>query len=180
MADEKKEPWLNWLAMTTVLFAVLATLSTFKGGSYSTKSLLYQSQASDQWAYFQSKSIKSYIYEAQKDRYESELKYSEPKLSDVQQKHYNEKITAFGEKLKKYESEKKTIAAEAKKLEQQRDEAKNHSQAFGMAVIFLQIAILIGSISALMKKKTLWYISIAIGVAGVFNFINGFMLFLSV
>ena len=28
MAEEKKEKWLNYLALTTVIFAVCATLST--------------------------------------------------------------------------------------------------------------------------------------------------------
>ncbi|MEO5356759.1 MAG: DUF4337 domain-containing protein [Nitrospirae bacterium YQR-1] len=180
MADEKKEPWLNYLAMTTVLFAVLATLSTFKGGNYSTKSLLFQSQASDQWAYFQAKSIKSYLYEGQKDRYETELNFSESELSASGIKHYNEKIAFFGEKIKKYDSEKAAISAEAKKLEKLREDAQQHSRAFGMAIIFLQIAILIGSISALMKKKSLWLVSIVIGSAGILYFINGFLLFLPV
>ena len=31
MADDKKEAWLNYLALTTVVFAVCATLATFKG-----------------------------------------------------------------------------------------------------------------------------------------------------
>jgi len=50
MAEEKKEPWLNYLAMTTVLFAVCATLSTLKGGGYGSKAIMSQSQASDEWA----------------------------------------------------------------------------------------------------------------------------------
>ncbi len=58
MAEEKKETWLNYLAITTVVFAVCATLSTLKGGSFSTRSVMSQSQASDQWSYFQAKSIK--------------------------------------------------------------------------------------------------------------------------
>jgi Domain of unknown function (DUF4337) len=59
MAEEKKEAWLNYLALMTVIFAVCATLSTFKGGGYSTRSVMSQSQASDEWAFYQSKSIKS-------------------------------------------------------------------------------------------------------------------------
>jgi len=52
MADEKekKEPWLNYLALTTVVLAVCATLSTFKGGGYSTRSVINQSHATNQWA----------------------------------------------------------------------------------------------------------------------------------
>jgi hypothetical protein len=52
MAEEKKELWLNYLALTTVILAVGATLATFKGGQYSTRSVLSQSQASDQWTFF--------------------------------------------------------------------------------------------------------------------------------
>ncbi len=74
MAEEKKEPWLNYLALTTVILAVCATLSTFKGGGFSTRSVLSQTQASDQWAYYQAKSIKGYLYELQKEKLELELK----------------------------------------------------------------------------------------------------------
>ena len=68
MAEEKKEQWLNYLALTTVIFAVCATLATFKGGGFSTKSIMSQSQASDEWALYQSKSIKSYLYQMQADK----------------------------------------------------------------------------------------------------------------
>jgi len=35
MAEEPKEKWLNYIALTTVILAVCATLSTFKGACYS-------------------------------------------------------------------------------------------------------------------------------------------------
>ena len=73
MRDEKKEVWLNYLALTTVIFAVCATLSTFKGGGFSTRSVISQAQASDEWAYFQAKGIKSYIYQVQVDKLELDL-----------------------------------------------------------------------------------------------------------
>lgn len=47
VAEEKKEPWLNYLALMTVMLAVCATLAIFKGGGSSTRSVLAQSQASD-------------------------------------------------------------------------------------------------------------------------------------
>jgi len=74
MADDKKEPWLNYLALTTIIFAVAATLSTFKGGGYSTRSMLSQEQASNKWSYYQSKSLKLYLYETQKDVLELDTK----------------------------------------------------------------------------------------------------------
>jgi hypothetical protein len=56
--------------------------------------------------------------------------------------------------------------------------AQKHSQAFGMAVIFLQIAILLSSIAALLKKKIVWTLGLVTGVLGIMYFVNGFFLFL--
>jgi hypothetical protein len=44
-------------------------------------------------------------------------------------------------------------------------------------VIFLQIAILLCSISALMKKKPLWILGSVTGLVGSLYFVNGFFLF---
>lgn len=62
MVDDKTAPWLNLLALTTVILDVCATLATFKGGGHSTRMVLSQSQASDQWAYYQAKGIKGIAY----------------------------------------------------------------------------------------------------------------------
>lgn len=177
MAAEKKESWLNYLALTTVILAVCATLSTFKGGGYSTRSVMSQTQASDQWAYFQSKSIKSYIYEMQKDKLELELKAAGGKLSTDVSAEYATRIDDYGKKIAKYDKEKSEIQTEAKKFESIRNDAQKHSQIFGIAVIYLQIAILLSSIAALLKKKILWVFGVAVGCAGVVYFANGFLLF---
>lgn len=178
MAEEKKEKWLNYLALTTVIFAVCATLSTFKGGSFSTRSVLSQAQASDQWAYYQSKSIKSYIYDVQKEKLELELKAAGPRISAPLRDEYMKKIETYTKRIKKYDEEKAKIDQDARGLEKIRDDAQKHSQAFGMAVIFLQIAILLSSIAALLKKKPVWVIGLVTGVFGIVYFINGFLLFM--
>jgi hypothetical protein len=177
MAEEPKEQWLNYLALTTVILAVCATLSTFKGAGYSTRSVLAQTQAANQWAYYQSKSIKGYLYENQKESMGLELKKDKAKVSKVLLAEYEKKIAAYSEKLKRYEEEKAVIAQEAKKLESIRDDAQQHSQVFGMAVIFLQIAILLSSIAALLKKRNVWLLAMGCGVVGIAYFANGFLLF---
>jgi hypothetical protein len=177
MADEKKEPWLNYLALTTIIFAVCATLSTFKGGGFSTKSVLSQEQASNKWSYFQSKSLKLYLHETQKDLLALEIKRI-PKGETETIAAYQKQIDGYDESIKRYESEKGDIKKEAESFEKLRDEAQVHSKAFGMAVIFLQIAILLSSIAALVKRKYIWVLGMAIGVVGIFFFVDGFLLFL--
>lgn len=177
MAEEKKETWLNYLALTTVILAVCATLSTFKGGGFSTRSVMSQTQASDQWAYFQSKSIKSYIYEMQRDKMELELKAGGGRLPPAVVAEYDQRIADYSKKIAKYDQEKTEIQNEAKRFETVRNDAQKHSQIFGIAVIYLQIAILLSSIAALIKKKPVWLLGVLVGLVGVVYFANGFLLF---
>jgi len=176
MADDKKEPWLNYLALTTIIFAVAATLSTFKGGGFSTRSVLSQEQASNKWAYYQSKSLKSYIYETQKDMLElTTLRVG--KNENGVKEAFEKKMADYEKSIKRYDKEKTEIKKDAEKFEIQRDDAQSHSKVFGMAVIFLQISILLSSIAALIKRKYIWYIATATGAVGLLYFANGFFLF---
>ena len=176
MADEKKEPWLNYLALTTVIFAVCATLSTLKGGGYGSRAVMSQSQASDQWAFFQAKSIKGYAYDLQKEKFEIDLKAMRP--SKVLAGEYEKRIAAYKEKIERYEKEKEDIKKTAEVLESMSDDAQRHSGAFCMSAMFLQIAILLSSIAALMKQKYFWYLGMAAGCFGLVYFANGFLLFM--
>ena len=177
MAEEKKEPWLNYLALTTVILAVCATLSTFKGGGFSTRSVLSQTQASDQWAYYQAKSIKGYLYELQKEKLELEHQLLGPKAPASLREEYQKKIDGYTKNIKRYNDEKAQIEKDARKFEAIKDDATIHAQTFGMAVIFLQISILLSSIAALMKKKPVWILGLLTGAVGLFYFANGFFLF---
>jgi len=172
MSEDKKERWLSYVSISTILFAVCATLSTFKGGQYSTKTVLNQLNVANSWAYYQSKDLKSYLHEIQKDQLELAIKHSP--LPREAAEEYKRKIAAYDEKITKYDVQKKDIEHDAKAYEQDIKLTQAHSQDFGMAVIFLQIAILLASISALMKKISLWYGSLSVGSIGIVYFCNGF------
>lgn len=178
MADEKdkKEPWLNYLALCTVILAVCATLSTFKGGGFSTRSVMSQAQASDQWAFFQAKSVKLNLYELQKEKLQMELIGHAMPKSETEA--YQKAIEGYQHKIEKYEKEKEDIKLEAKRLEGARDEAQMHSKTFGIAIIYLQIAILLSSIAGLLKKKPVWLAGLAVGALGLVYFADGFFMFL--
>jgi hypothetical protein len=178
MAEEKKEKWMTYMAITTILIAVAATLSTFKGGGFSTRSLLNQTKASDQWAFYQSKSIKSYIYDMRRENLELQVEsLAKEKGNESLEKKYGEMIADYTLKVKNYEKEKEDISAVAKGFENLRDESKKHSDKFGIAVIFLQISILLSSIATLSKKRFVWICGIILGAFGILYFIDGFFLF---
>jgi hypothetical protein len=178
MAEEKKEKWTTYLALTTVLIAVCATLSTFKGGGYGSKSLMNQTKASDQWAFYQAKGIKSYLFENQIDNLEiqKDLITKTPNAKETLDK-YQAKIDAYKKKLAQYDLDKAEIKKNAEAFIKDGEMFKKHGDAFGIAVIFLQISILLSSIAALTHRNMVWYFSLLVGIAGVFYFFNGFFLF---
>lgn len=177
MAEEKKEPWLNWLALTTVVLAVCATMATFKGGGFSTRSILRQSQASDKWAHYQSKSIKGNLFEQSAERLELDLKVLGPKAPKEIASEYQQRLESYRKEITRYNTEKGDLFKEARKLEGERDDAQKHGAPFGYAVIFLQISILLSSIAALLKKQPVWWLGLVVGVVGLVFFANGFFLF---
>ena len=173
--EEKRDKWLNFLALTTVIIALGATMSTLSVGKFSNRGILKQTQASNQWAYYQAKSIKAYLYELQKEKLETDLKLS-PNIEEGVRNEYEQRIKNYGEQIRRYEQEKIDIQGQAKSLEKERDQAMVHSQQFGLAVIFLQLAILMSSIASLMRKKLMWVVGLMVGLLGFLYFANGYLL----
>ena len=160
---EQREWWTKYTAVSLVFVAVLAAVATQWAGKYSSRTLVelnnatfLQAEASDQWSYYQAKSIKQNLYEA---------------LSEVAPKEAGAGATngaaAFAAKVPKYGKEKEEIREKAEALEKKRDAARDaasqssqHSGAMGTAVSVFQIAIALGSISLVTKKRPLWYLAL--------------------
>ena len=74
-AAEHRSQWIVYLSLSTALIAVLAAIAALESGTYSNQALmqknealLTQTKASDQWAYYQAKSVKAAIYATQAAR----------------------------------------------------------------------------------------------------------------
>jgi len=55
----EKDKWVIWVAMTTAVIAVLAAITGLLAGDHADEAMLSQIHASDQWAFYQAKGIKS-------------------------------------------------------------------------------------------------------------------------
>ena len=157
------------IALTALILAICATFSSLYAGGNASKGILAQNQASDGWAYYQAKGLKKSICQAQLD--EIELKYDEAvpeKLAAVKKK--------YEETIARYDQEQAEISAEAKQKEIQRDHFLELNRGFAGALTYLQIAILLVSLAALVKQLYFWYIGIAVGLFGVYHFIVTMMI----
>lgn len=175
---EKRESWTKYTSLSLVCIAVLAAVATQWGGKYSSRVLVAlndstfnQAKASDQWSYYQAKSIKQNLYEVGRDQL--------TKAGEVADAGTEKQIAAFGAKVAKYETDKKQIQADAEKLEKIRDEARTaanvasqHGSGMGTAVSIFQISIALGSICLVVKRKPLWYLSLLLGLGGLAEMIH--------
>jgi len=172
MADEKKEKWLNWLALTTLIFSAAATLGSSKAGGYSGKAMSEQILASDQWAFYQAKSIKQHTVGVQCEA----LKLAMLPVPEPIQAKYQETIDRITKEVSRYDAEKKDIKTSAGDHEKNRDVSAKFAGLFGRAVLYLQVAIIVSALAALMKKQPLWLVSFVPGIIGMIYFIRAFWL----
>jgi len=168
-AKEKREQWTKYVSLTMVVIAVLAAIATLKGGAFSTRTLkemneatFNQAKASDQWAFYQAKSIKQNLYQIELDRLAAAPAPDAAALTKMQAK------------IDKYDKDKADITIDTKKFEKARDEARKkatseaeHSREMGLSITLFQVAIALGATALIVKKKPLWVVSTIFGILAV-------------
>jgi hypothetical protein len=90
---------------------------------------------------------------------------------------YQKIIQDYDKQIKRYEVEKAEIKTVAEKLAKSKEDAQTRAGNFGYALIFLQISIMLCSVSALTKKKPLFFIDLVLSLGGVFFFSDAIWLF---
>ncbi len=174
--SEQKEKWQGWLALSTAIMAVLAALTTLYMGKYSSRAIMAQGQESDQWAYYQAKSIKGHTYEVNLKTLE--LQYlTQKELPAEAAAEYRKTLGKFGEEIKRYDVEKKEIKEKAEGIAKAKLKAQEMGGNFAYSLIFLQIALMLSSIASLTKRHYLWYIALVCNVGWLFFFLDAWLLF---
>jgi hypothetical protein len=176
MVDLPKEKWINWVALTTTILAVCASLASLRSGSYSTRTTLHTTMETNAWSYFQAKSIKQHTLQNQLDLFEvMAARETDPAARAAIEK----KAESYKADIARYDKEKADIKQEAESLGAKEGVYKLQAGNFGMSAMLLQIAIMMSSIGALVKLRRLWYLGMCVGVVGLFYMVNGFFLFTS-
>jgi len=63
-AEHGGDPWISWVALSTAILAVLAAIAGLLSGKHVNEAMMNQIEASDQWNYYQAKSIKASVLDA--------------------------------------------------------------------------------------------------------------------
>lgn len=173
---EEKEKWHGWLALSTAVMAVLAALTTLYMGKFSSRAIMAQGQETNQWSYYQAKSIKGHTYEINLKT--MQLQYIALKGANAETAaEYQKTMDGYKNEITRYEAEKKEIKAKAEEIAKGKLKAQDMGGNFAYALIFLQIALMLASISSLTKRKYLWYIALGCNVGWLFFFLDAWLLF---
>lgn len=174
MAELLAEKWLKGVAVTTTVLAVCASVSGSRGTTCMAKTQLLTSQQANEWAYYQAKSIKQNLLEAQKTNFEIQTVVAQ---SPEQRALLQQQIDGAAADIRRYEEEKIQIKAQADKYTEENEKVAKQATQYSLSVVFLQIGIMLSSVSALLKRRWMWIVGMIIGVVGMVFLANGFLLF---
>jgi len=156
---------LRTIALTTALFAALAAIASLEAGgtvnealALKTEATQLQAEASDQWSYYQAKGLKAAVADAQKNIWLALDKAPPADLATNAQRYLDDQKTSR-EKAEALEHERDAKTAESNAL-------MHRHHYFADAVALLQVAIALGAIAALTRRRAAWVGSAILGVIG--------------
>ncbi len=167
-AEEAKErKHLAPVSLTMAILAVLVATVSLMGHRAHTEEILLQTRATDQWAYYQAKNMRRNNLEALDDVLTA-LENTKAERAVEVQKHFHEEID-------KYRDQQKDIQAEARGLEAEVAHATRRADRFDLGEVFLEIALVVTSITLLTDNRTYWYLGFVLAAVGVVAAGSGFL-----
>ena len=152
------------IALMTAILATVGALISYQSGSaqneamfLKNESILKQAEASDQWTFYQSKSMKSHLDES------TAALTTDPEV----------KARFLADKTKEEEAkaeiqiEAKKLQAESRKLSEESEAKLKPHERLALALTFLQIAIALAAITVLTKRRWLLWGSVASAAMGL-------------
>jgi uncharacterized protein DUF4337 len=166
--EHENHPLVLPVSLTISILAVFVAAVTLLGHRTATEQLLLQSQATDQWAYFQAKNIRLHEMQTMVDLLGAIVPADKEKNEALREKYQKE--------VERYEADKDAIGEKAKDLEKERDTLGRRVDRFDGGEVLVEIGLVICSITLLTKKKAFWISGVLISAAGLVLAITGLMI----
>jgi len=180
LEEQKKDVFSKRVALCTALFAVMLAITSLGGNNAAKDMMLSQQQASNQWAFYQSKVMREHLYRVEQQKAAALLLERGASMNPQAREQYEKNRQSYAAEEKRYAAEKLGIEQTAKKLESQRDTGVAKDPYFDYAEALLQIAIVMASISILSGSRPVFGLSIVCAVMGSLLCLNGYLLLIHV
>ncbi|MCA1670279.1 MAG: DUF4337 domain-containing protein [Thermomicrobia bacterium] len=169
--------WLDYLAISTALFAVFAAAAALEAGNYANEALfkanqgvLKQTQAVDAWSEFQADSIKKQTQQ------NLVILLAHVGGTPAEIKAANDEAARRQGQQDALMKEAKARDAETAALTEESESRLEHHHRFAVSVTLFQVAIGLAAIAALLRRPAVWYGSLGAGALALLAFIDGFSL----
>ena len=165
--EARHNPNLKPVSLTMAVIAVMVATVTLLGHRTHIEQVIAQSKASDQWSYYQAKGIRRHNFEAF-----AELLSAITSKDEAREEKAREK---FLQQAEKYKEDQAEIEKEARKLEQEVIMAGRKANRFNLGEVFLEIALVVTSITLLTTNRGYWVMGLIFAALGVAVAVTGFL-----
>lgn len=158
--EKVKDSFEKQVAGTMAVLAAALAVVTVMGHMSTTEEIVNQAKASDQWAYYQAKSIRRYESEIARDMLAAQA----------------DKAAVYAKNMERYEKEGEEIQKEAQGLEKESSSHGQKAERYEFGEVFFEVSIVLASVAILTKKKPFWWASIAGGLVGLVVSVTAYMI----
>jgi hypothetical protein len=164
----KENPRLAPVSVTMAILAVLVAVVSLLGHRSHTEEVVLQAKSSDQWAYYQAKNIRRHTDELFTDLTSVEATTDAAALAKLRDKYSSEAA--------RYKDEQKEIEDKAHEMEAEVSIERNRADRFDLGEVFLEIGLVITSITLLSGRRLFWLLGIVLGIVGIGVAATGFFI----
>jgi hypothetical protein len=155
------------VSLTMAVLAVLVAVVSLMGHRAHTEEVVLQTKSTDQWAFYQAKNIRRHT-----DELFADLAAILPNADSAAGAKLREK---YSKEADHYKDEQKEIEGEARKLEDEVISERRRADRFDLAEVFLEIGLVITSITLLSGRRIFWGLGLVMGVVGMVVATTGFL-----
>ncbi len=175
VAESAPESRLNTrVALMVSLAATFMALCNVKDGNVVQAMQQAQTEAVNQWNYYQAKSTKQHLAENTREMLTLQLETT-PGLTPEAKAVITKKVEHYDSLVKKYEGEKEAIKKKAEKLQEDYEEINVHDDQFDMAEACLSVGIALAGVASLAKRNWLFIVGCVFSGFGLILGLSGFL-----
>jgi hypothetical protein len=154
----KHDPRMAPVTLTMAILAVVVAAVSLLGHRAHTEEAVLQSKVADEWAYYQAKTIRRHS-----DQLFADMTAVIASKDPAQVAQLHEKYLAEADR---YGDEQKELEKEAHSIEQETAQARRQADRYDLGEVFLEIALVVTSITLLSGRRLFWYGGLVLGAVG--------------
>ena len=165
--DHAHDPFGQRVGVGIGVIGIILAVVTIGSHRAHTATVIHKTEANDQWAFYQAKNIRRHTDELFTDLTSVEPTTDAAALAKLREKYSGEAT--------RYKDEQKGIEDKAREMEAEVGHERNRADRFDLAEVFLEVGLVITSITLLSGRKLFWYLGILLGIVGIAVAATGFI-----